>query len=351
MPDVIEQLRGELRSAVADRPADAPAAYATILRRGTRRRATVRVAAVTSLVVAFAAVVAAPRLLGPTIGGRHLADPVGMHRTRVGSMPPCPPSVAPGGAPRSRQATSPDLPRVPPEDSCKEPPFSVAPGSTAAGTAVDVSGSCRTVLEGRASTVSVMLSLRSSREYTGQVLPDGSFHVPVELPWRLLPARYQVTVSCEADKGQAGFSGAATLGGRLIDVTKPEPAARGGNPEPDSLRASLRPGPEGRELVLQGRGCYLSALNGARGLVRIVYSLSGDDPGNSGARPANWYDAVPVEPGPDGSWRTVLRRGDSSPPYDVYAYCTDDLGSLGFIYRPVYRVEVDRLRPIEVAGA
>lgn len=331
MPDVTEQLRVELRRAVADRPAEEPAAYARVVRRAARRRAAACAGTVAGLVVAMVAVLSAPRVLGPTVGEQRFAT----GGERAG--PPPSRSCTPAGA------------------GCGEPAFHVTPASTTAGRTVEVAGSCGAVLDGRASAVNVLLSLAGTRQYTGTVRPDGAFRVRLALPWRLLPARYQVRVSCVAEAAKAGVSGAAILGDRAIDVVKPAaPASRRGTPKPGSLSAALRPVAPGQEVQLAGGGCYLSGLNGVRGLVRVMLSNGLTDlPGNPGSIPAQWYDAISVEPGQDGSWTAAVRAPDSVNrvrPYDVYVFCTDDLGGIGFMYQTVYRVDDNGLRPIQSSG-
>jgi hypothetical protein len=209
------------------------------------------------------------------------------------------------------------------------------------------------VLEGQASTVSVLLSLEDSKRYSGLVGADGRFRVPVELPWRLLPASYEVSVSCAVEHGRAGLSGAALLGDRVLHVAKPVSAATTarGEPEPAALSASLRPGDTGQEVLLRGRGCYLSALRGSPGLVRIVVDpVLGDRPEELRSLLSSWRSPLRIEPAPDGSWRATLddlgTDKEPSRPYDIYALCTDDLGGLGFVYTPVYRVEFDRIRAV-----
>jgi hypothetical protein len=332
MPDVTEQLRAELRRAVANRPPEEPAAYVRVVRRAARRRAAACVGTAAGLVVAMVVVLSAPRVLGPAIGGQRLD-------TATGGEPAGPPARActPAGA------------------GCREPAFHVTPASTSSGRTVEVAGSCRAVLQGRASAVNVLLSLAGSRGYTGTVRPDGAFRVRLELPWRLLPARYQVTVSCVAEAAKAGISGAAILGDRMIDVARPAaPASRRGTPQPGALNATLDPVAPGQQLQLAGGGCYLSALDGARGLVRVVLTDQTTDPPESPSQiPSRWYDAIRVEPGGDGSWTAAVRAPDSlsrGRPYDIYAFCTDDLGGIGFMYRTVYRVDFGRLRPIQSSG-
>src|SRR5262245_40336895 len=105
MPDVIEQLRGELREAVAGRPALEPAAYARIARRAARRRAATRAFAAATLAVAFAAVLAVPRYLGPSLDRSDTAGHgEGARPAAAPYLPPCEPAlpargagIAPGG--------------------------------------------------------------------------------------------------------------------------------------------------------------------------------------------------------------------------------------------------------------
>jgi hypothetical protein len=333
MPDVIEQLRSELRVVAAGRPADEPSAFPRIVRRAARRRVTTRVGAVAGLVAMFAVVVGAPRFLHASIGGSHLARPVD---TAQGPREPgCAPEPA---ADRSGGA-------------CAPGGFEVTPTVAAAGSTVAVSGSCGTALRGRASTVTVLLSLKASRRYTGTVGPDGRFALALELPLRLLPARYQLTVSCAIDGRGRDVTGVALLGDRAIDVARPATTTKPGVPEPGTLSAAIGYDSQGTELRLKGGGCYLPALGGALGLVRIAFAPAGaNGPGDPGSMPATWSDSVVVEPGPDGAWRALVRssaRMERMTSYDIYAFCTDDLGGLGFMYQAVYRYDLGRLERVE----